>query len=666
MLRKLLIIIMGIFLVICAGSCNLYPLYLKIMVNKFNFTLKEVNLYGTFINLGLWVGFPMGWIYDTLGPKFSCLIGATLLSGSYFVLHIIFNGDFVNVPLIVFLLIALIMGQGSALCYTTSVTTNLKNFRFKESSAIVGLIVANLALSPSVLTTYREAMKEVKTPTYFMIISLFVLFITLICAFVFHNIRRVYNEEDQNKKTYQMYKEKKIIKFFIYLNILILIVYSFGVIFHAIWESDSQQSKFPLIIIYPCLQLLNFIVIYLEHQGIFDKMYFKHYIDKMILKQINKKEDLYKMNPNNCIENNINLDKILKDDNLPQNHIKESDLSPKDLEEKRKEIEDGILKDIEGVKSGKSLEFSEVKLDEENKRGQEQNKSDQIISLGLSNDKSEAILNNSIIVKSDESANSANVDKNKNDENLSVSFKVAVLSPNVLILFLILVLGIGSEISNLNNIEFIIISISKSPPANFTLNITDPINSNSTFSNSSNYNPYPVNNNKTGSNSALIYSYVILYFVFNSFTRIISGLILDKLIKLKKFFYYLVIMTVFGLVSQFLGIFMDQTLLLISISLAGACHGGYLTFLPVFVRNEFGLTHMGKILGFLTTGNALGSLIIADGIFIIFHSVWNIDGDCYGARCFMYSYMITTFFFIVNLFLSLLLLKRYLRKVNNN
>lgn len=709
---------MGIFLVICAGACNLYPLYLKIMMDKFNFSLKQVNMYGTFINLGMWIAVPMGFIYDRFGPKFSCIIGALFLSGSYMCLHFIFNSD-VSPPIIVFLLIAIIMGQGSALCYTTSVTTNLKNFRFKESSAIVGLLVANLALSPSVFTTYRQALKDVQTPTYFMIISIFILIIITICTFIFHNIRNVYPDVDEEKKTYQKYKEKKIIKFLIYLNIIILIVYTFGVIFHSVWEDDTGTSKFPLIIIYPCLQLLNFIVIVFEKFGLFDKMYFKPYIDKMIVKQINnEKGNIYKINENlpkeaiGLEQVKVELDKLEKNKNIAEipsplqsregsssslNIVSEGEFTEVKLSERTQsdqgQDQENCLSNSNGNSNNLSLgntisskEISEGK--NENIDIVSPNSSGVNMYIGKSSDKLESILckersredsqeiqnrlNNQINMNSREMMGlSQPIIHSVHDDNLNVSFKDAIFSHNVIMLFIILFLGVGSEISNLNNIEFIVMSVSKNPTSSdnkFISNTTTIINSQNIESSNNNSTYYPqANHSTTVSKSSVIYSYVILYFVFNSFTRIVSGLILDHLIKIKKFFYYLVLVTIFGLSSQFLGIFMDKTLLLISISLAGACHGGYSTFLPVYVRNEFGLNHMGKILGVLTTGNALGSLIIADGIFIFsYNSYANPQGECYGSKCFVYSYITTTCFFIINLGLSLILLRNYLIKVKSN
>lgn len=600
--RKLLVIIMGIFLIICGGAANIYPLYFKQMRDQFGFSLKEVNLYGTFINMGVWIAFPMGWIYDKFGPKISCVLGASLLSGTYLSLHFLFNSNLTSISIVLFLFIALLMGQGAALCYTTSVTTNLKNFRFKESSAVVGLLVANFALSPSVFTTYRQAMHEVSTNKYFLTISIFILCVISACFIVFHNIRRLYNT-DEDKQTYEKYKEKQIIKLLIYLNIFILIIYTFGVIFHSIWESDQVTSKFPLIIIYPSLQLLNFVVIILEKFKVFDNMYFKPYMEKLVVKQMKianeggTKDKLEGDNTNELVQYNGNSES------------RDSYISSD--------------KEFTEVRLGTENDKKEVILNNHNQNSNYTNNNSNSISREISNENTKSSVELGITIS----------------DNVNISFKDAILSKQLLMLFVLLTLGVGSQISNLNNIEFIILAANKNSSEQ-KLNIAEKANT--------------------------IYSYVILYFVFNSFTRIISGLLLDHLIRVNKLFYYLIIITVFGLISQLLGIFMNKTLLVITVSLGGACTGGYMTFMPVFVRNEYGLTHMGKILGFLTSGNALGSLLIADLLFILPYNL-NLDanGECYGKKCFMPSYVLTSIFFCINLTFSFLLFKDHKQKLLN-
>jgi len=222
-----------------------------------------------------------------------------------------------------------------------------------------------------------------------------------------------------------------------------------------------------------------------------------------------------------------------------------------------------------------------------------------------------------------------NTKLNPSDETEdSIDFYDAVYNRKIIVLFTILVLGIGSMIGNLNNINFIIKSIQ------FNQNEKD------------------------------VYEFVVLYFAFNSFFRILSGVILDKLIRAKKFYHFLVVMSFVGLLSQFLGIFMEKNFLFLSISLAGATHGGYMTFTPVYVRTEYGTVHMGKILGILTTGCAIGSLLISDLIFTIFYDAYSVNGNCIGKRCYYPAYIITTIFLMINCFLSYYTLKLHSKKSN--
>jgi len=210
-----------------------------------------------------------------------------------------------------------------------------------------------------------------------------------------------------------------------------------------------------------------------------------------------------------------------------------------------------------------------------------------------------------------------------NEENESEyrKFIRLVTSKEVSILFIILVLGVGSVIGNLNNIEFIIGSISK------TTSRSD------------------------------IFEYSILYFSFNSLSRLASGIIIDKLILEGKIFFFLLATSIFGLISQILGILMIKEYLIFSICLAGSVHGGLLTFAPIYTKNFFDINDMGKILGFLTTGAALGSVFVGNLIFTIFYEIFKKDDVCKGQKCFRYSFVITTCLFLVNIGLSVYLMR---------
>ena len=83
MIEKFFILIVSIFIVLAAGSANIFPIYLQKLMDKYNFSLYKTNLYGSFITLGTFVGFPIGYIYDSFGPKISIFIGTILLSGGF-------------------------------------------------------------------------------------------------------------------------------------------------------------------------------------------------------------------------------------------------------------------------------------------------------------------------------------------------------------------------------------------------------------------------------------------------------------------------------------------------------------------------------------------------------------------------------------------------------
>ena len=140
MFNRTLYLFFGILLAIASGSVSIYPIYSFYIKNKYNYSLREINLYGSFINIGCWVAFGMGIIYDKLGPIVSNVIGFILLPGGFIVLHNLIESSYASINLFWFLLIAFIMGQGSALIYTNALSTNIKNFSKKNSSNIINCI----------------------------------------------------------------------------------------------------------------------------------------------------------------------------------------------------------------------------------------------------------------------------------------------------------------------------------------------------------------------------------------------------------------------------------------------------------------------------------------------------------------------------------------------
>ena len=49
------------------------------------------------------------------------------------------------------------MGQGSSLAYTNALSTNIKNFSKKNSSNLIGLIISNSAIAPSIFGSIKSS-----------------------------------------------------------------------------------------------------------------------------------------------------------------------------------------------------------------------------------------------------------------------------------------------------------------------------------------------------------------------------------------------------------------------------------------------------------------------------------------------------------------------------
>ena len=159
MFHKLVTLVMSIFVIIAAGTCNYYPLYLSNLMKKYSYSEKQANLYGSFINLGYWLSLHIGFIYDKYGPSISLLLSCVLLPGSYTILNLLITMIKKKIHILSMIIIGFIMGQGSALCYISAISTNLKNFS-KSANVIVGILLTNQAITPSLYTSFRDEIEK--------------------------------------------------------------------------------------------------------------------------------------------------------------------------------------------------------------------------------------------------------------------------------------------------------------------------------------------------------------------------------------------------------------------------------------------------------------------------------------------------------------------------
>ena len=841
-IRKILILIISSFLLIAAGSYSIYPIYTNSMSKRFGFSSAQINLYSTFVDFGFFIALPMGYIYDKYGHKISLIISSILIPGCYYILNKLMTAEPGSHSIFPFLVVGFFLGQGSILAKLTTISLNLKNFKFKESSAMVGLLLSNLAISASIFSSYkREALPLITIEAFFKYMAIFILIVIVVAFMFFKDL----GEKEKNYTEFQQFKEKKIIVILIWFNLGILALYIIGITINNL----TGDTKIPNFIIFPILKTLNFIVIVLEINKYWDENIFRKYIEKETLKQqlkwasniknkskskkkkglltisnvkeinsttdphkiynkvkLNKK--MKKMNntlKENLIDNNqiqeqeqseppINMKQRIRSivknngffDNIKSNFkrivdisdsiscisgISELDISTiethkifskeneqivkgailKNINEdenylsQSKEIElvvneDIAIEKVESIdnleKNLENLENDKVKIEEpelkENEdileKLDEQNNFDEInhepYEVKIQNleepecqtdienvikleDKiiedttiNEDITNTNTRINFSESKDIGDIQKKKHiqfecftiekcinfslevineedihDEDLSnisksiiseeqiiqqinlqkkknkekqeqeliaknainelnkdrfvieeseIDFKEILKTQTIWILFSIQMITEGIIMSNLNNISYFIRSIVEFDKA------TDEYI------------------------DGYIYDYVIIFFIFNSIARLIVGLAISKYIKQNNFYWCIVLVSFILLTSQLLGLFMSPGIFFISISLLGVVQAGLMTFTTMFVRIEYGLKNVGKLLGFLYLGNAIGTLIISNFSFISFYRYYsNQDKICHGKRCFFGGFFINSCLSLVCFILSL-------------
>lgn len=657
-MRKFLILVIGLLLLICSGSCNLYPLYIKHLLEKYNLTIKEANIYGSCINLGLWVAFPTGFIYDKFGHKVSLIIGLIFLPGSYLILHFLINSTsafFEDIPFFLLALLALILGQGSAILHTTAFSINMNNFHLKNSSYLVSMLALNMSVGPSILAYFKENISYFNKTNFYFILSLFLSTIIIISYFVFKNYHLEHSELDENAMNIEKEKEMKLIKSIYKFNIFICLTYIFSVILN--YYTEIIDLKKYMIFVIPFLILLQFVLLHFNHKKIFGSKY--------LIESKNQKE--------------------LKD------------FLSQDIQQKKSEIENSS----ENCKGSDNTKDFGIIIIPENLGLEVKKKHHPTLS------NNDYTTNNTHTHKPPSLINEEISNYGSNKELQEIHYKselsdsIPSLMPNrgenrkfLFLLFLVLFFGMGSIISNYNNIQFLVDNLylkdytNESDFFNKNGNIQEfeklsDLNTNNYKINSTNlYVFIPNIKNETNLNNQMennksnsfvtpysvdnylkkqIFFYLILYFSCNGITRMFSNILLQYFIEKDRMFYHLLLTSSLGLLSQFIGMQMNKDYLIYVIALCGFCHGLYMTFVPIFVKKFFSHKDFGKTMGILTTGSALGSVVNSNIFFIYSYQKYGTLINetihfkiCRESHCFSYSYLTNMILFSFNVIISII------------
>lgn len=122
------------------------------MKDVFGWTQTQINLVGSIGDLGLYLGFVMGLVYDLTTPWFTLLLGAVLLALGYSLMGLAVAGYFAcSWPLMAFFVF--LAGQGSFAGFTASYGPSLYNVSGVWRSRVMSSAVAAFAASSMLYTT---------------------------------------------------------------------------------------------------------------------------------------------------------------------------------------------------------------------------------------------------------------------------------------------------------------------------------------------------------------------------------------------------------------------------------------------------------------------------------------------------------------------------------
>ena len=650
MFHKLVTLVMSIFVIIAAGTCNYYPLYLSNLMKKYSYSEKQANLYGSFINLGYWLSLHIGFIYDKYGPSISLLLSCVLLPGSYTILNLLITMIKKKIHILSMIIIGFIMGQGSALCYISAISTNLKNFS-KSANVIVGILLTNQAITPSLYTSFRDEIeKKSKKNNNEGLLIFLGLILALVIAMSAWLVRVQKNDfiydNDEVDNGYEKFKEKKICNIFIILNIFTLFLFISSIIINH----KTSNSKIPVTYFLPIIQAANVLIVILEKFEIWDKIYYEQYFPNDNKDNENEIKD--RKNPLErklCPPKKLNSfhNNVLNVNNEEEKNSSQFDNIKLNLSFNYEKRLNDLKVKYELNNSGTGNNFYSNK--ENLKYNFETNNINNHFNfpssnfIGLENlnfdtsipkiEKREGYIesfekegNQYSIIKTQSNKNQNNeIIKPYNNYSKESLKDICDCESRIGKLFsktdlmrvtYIITIGIGCSSSVNENIIWILKSIKPS-----------------------------IESSKFG-------DYSIIYFAFDSFSRLISAFILNKIISLDLIHEYLFSITFIGLISQIISLTMKEEAFYMTIILSGIVNGLLMNFIPIYTKLKYDSKDFGKILGLLFSGSAIGKVIISSFVFNIFWEMYKVNDNCYGKKCYFFGFIINILFLFTNLYIS--------------
>ena len=669
MYQKLVTLVMSIFLIIAAGTCNYYPLYLSNLMIKYSYNEKQANLYGSFINLGYWLNLHIGFISDKYGPSISLLLACVLLPGSYTILNLLISLIKKKIHILPMIIIGFIMGQGSALCYISAISTNLKNF-CESANVIVGILLTNLAITPSLYTSFKDEIekksKNNNNDGLLIFLGLILAFIIAMSAWLVRVQKNNFiYDNDITNINYEKYKEKKICKIFIFLNIFTLFLFISSIIIN----NKTSNSKIPVTYFLPIVQAANILIVILEKFEIWDKFFLELFEqnenreneNEIEMKEKKNNDLVTKLCPpkklNSFYDNNINEE----EKNNSINDKNKFNLSF-NFEKRLNDLK--VKYELNNSETGYNFYSTNNKNKVKNFEFETENINNHFNFLSSNFNGLENINNDISIPKIDKREGIIeSLEREEENRYSIINTKSNQIQINNETLKQYNNNYSKESIKDLCNCESRIVKIfSKTDLIKVTFIITIGIGCSSCVNENIIWILKSMNPTIEPSK---ISDFSIIFFAFDSFSRLISSLFLNKIASLNLISEYLFGISLLGLLSQLIALSMKEEGFYMTIVLSGIVNGLLMNFIPMYTKWKYESRDFGKILGLLFSCSAIGKVIICNFIFNIFWEMYQINDICIGRKCYFFGFVINGLFYIANLYICYKKTKKKYEKEKN-
>ena len=152
-----------------------------------NYEQYQINFVGTMGNLGASAGFVPSIFHDIFGARPTQLLCGLFLFSGWFLVYLsitkTIQSTYLSIAFYFFLL-----GQGCSGAFTTSVSTNIKNFTISHRGKVVGSHAACLGLSGAMFTAIYKIVFRQKFHPYLLFLAIFCGSVPFVIGTAFENV----------------------------------------------------------------------------------------------------------------------------------------------------------------------------------------------------------------------------------------------------------------------------------------------------------------------------------------------------------------------------------------------------------------------------------------------------------------------------------------------